>query len=169
MLRFDVCYEALLDREGRSDDEADGDPDTSFGVTQPIYDRWCAIRGLPGGDVDDADPADLKALTFEMFWVANKCHELPLPLDAIVFDVAFNSTPQAAARLLQEAVGGVVIDGKIGSKTITAAHGADPLVIAARMLKGRINQYVVIAMTNPKKYRFLRGWLRRVGKLLLSL
>lgn len=169
MARFEVCYEALLYREGRSTSEPPGDPDTSFGVTQAVYDTWRRKHNLPTRDVDLGEIAEFRAVYFEFFWLPNKCGSLPVPLDAIVFDVAVQSNGSVAARLLQESIGGLIIDGSIGPKTIMAAQLADPLVTAGRMVKGRINQYIVLALTDAKRYANLLGWLHRVGKLLVSL
>jgi lysozyme family protein len=169
MARFDVCFEQLLDREGRSTKEPAGDLDTSWGVTQPVYNTFRRSRGLPEQDVDLGTPTEFRVIYREYFWNANKCDRLPDPLDAIVFDVAVQSNGAVAGRLLQESLGGLVIDGQIGSKTLMAAAACDPIVTAGRMMKGRINQYIVLALTNPAKYPNLLGWLHRCGKLLLPL
>jgi lysozyme family protein len=169
MARFNDCLERLFDREGRVDTEVAGDPDTSWGVTQDTYDSWRRFHGLPLQDVDLGTPTEFTAIYRERFWDACKCPSLPKPLDEIVFDVAVNSGQGAAIRLLQEALGGIVIDGIVGSKTLMAAQASETDVVAARMIRGRVNQYTVLALTNPKKRHLLMGWLHRVGKLLVSL
>lgn len=169
MSRFEQCLEQLFDREGRSTSEPAGDPNTSWGVTQSIYDTWRRRRQLPERNVDLGTRDEFFAIYFEYFWTPCKCADLPEPLDAIVFDVAVQSNGTVAGRLLQEAVGGLIIDGAIGPKTVMAAQLADPLVTAGRMVKGRINQYIVLALTSPERHGNLLGWLHRVGKLLVSL
>jgi lysozyme family protein len=165
--RFDECLDFVLDREGGTSEPA-GDPDTAYGITQPTFTAYLTKRGLPVRDVDTITQPEYEDIYRTSYWRAAKCDDLPKPIDLVMFDTAVNSGVGAAGRLLQEALGqGLVIDGVIGTKTLMAAAMADPLVVAARMVKGRINKYVVLALSG--KRHVLKGWLRRLGHLLQAL
>lgn len=167
MTRFEECLEFVLGREGGLSEPA-GDPDTAYGITQPVYDVFRSKRNLAKRDVDLIERHEVDAIYRSSYWTAAKCDQLEAPLDLVMFDTAVNSGVGAAGRMLQEALGaGLIIDGVIGSKTLMAAAMADPLVTAARMIKGRVNKYVVLALSG--KRHVLLGWLHRLGHLLQAL
>lgn len=166
MSRFDECLEFVLDHEGRTTAEASGDINTSFGITQPVYDEWRRARQLPEQNVDLGTPEEFRAIYLERYWVPAKCSDIPAPLDLIHFDSAVNLGLGTANRMLQTALNVGIVDGVIGPRTIGAAKLADPYTIAARYCNLRVTRYIVISQTKPQLKKFLRGWLHRVGDLL---
>jgi lysozyme family protein len=130
---------------------------TNKGITIATFRKWVKRDGTV---------EDLKALTKEQaakvyraqYWNAVQADELPSGIDYAVFDIAVNSGPSRAIRILQEAVG-ATIDGKIGPATIAAAQKADPI--------HTINVITAIRMDFLRSLRtwdtFGKGWSRRVS------
>jgi lysozyme family protein len=130
---------------------------TNKGITIATFRKWVKRNGTV---------EDLKALTKEQaakvyraqYWNAVRADELPSGIDYAVFDIAVNSGPSRAVKILQEAVG-ATIDGKIGPATIAAAQKADPI--------HTINVITAIRMDFLRSLRtwdtFGKGWSRRVS------
>lgn len=166
--RFEECLDFVLDREGRTDSEPAGDPNTNWGITQAVYDEFRRVRNLPTQDVDKADPMELKSVYAEVFWYPAKCDEMPAPLDLLHFDTAVNNGVATANRMLQTALNVGIVDGVMGPRTMAAVKAADPSVTYARYCNLRITRYIVISASKPQLRRDFRGWLHRVGYLLLK-
>ncbi len=132
---------------------------TNLGVTQRVWEEWV------GHEVDEAA---MRALTQAMveplyrakYWHAVRGDELPAGVDMCVFDVAVNSGPGRAARLLQAAVG-VTVDGGIGPKTVAAAV-AKP---AAETIDAICNAREAFLRALPTFSVFGVGWLARVERV----
>src|SRR5690606_20895834 len=75
-----------------------------------------------------------------------------------VFDFAVNSGPARAAKFLQRIVG-VNVDGRVGPKTIEAAHAMDAGKVAATLCDQRL-AWLKTLKTWPT---FGKGWTRRVA------
>jgi lysozyme family protein len=77
-----------------------------------------------------------------------------------VYDKDVN-TGSMGSRWLQEALG-VVIDGRIGPKTIAAANSADPLALLDEMKEHATHYYLELAQ-KPNQAGFWKSWISRVG------
>lgn len=82
---------------------------------------------------------------------------LPAGLDLAVFDLAVNSGPGRAARLLQRALG-LAEDGVIGPQTLAAAASRDPAATVRALTRERLSFLGRL----PTWKTFGRGWRRRV-------
>jgi lysozyme family protein len=83
---------------------------------------------------------------------------LPEPLRFPVFDLAVNSGPGRAARLLQRAVGAEE-DGSIGPQTLMSIHNMP----VDRVLR-RLDAHRLLLMAgDPTWPAFGRGWVIRVA------
>ena len=78
-------------------------------------------------------------------------------LDLAVFDLAVNSGPARAVRMLQTVLG-VAVDGIVGPVTLEAAWQAEPADTIRRLTRARLGFLGRLA-TWPV---FGRGWRRRV-------
>ena len=144
-------------------------------------------------DVDgdgDVDVEDIKALrlhpdkveTFyrDRYWFASKASELPWPVCLYVFDAAVHHGVVGAVGLLQRALGGLVVDGKPGPKTIAAAARASAFLqrrylaersctlarIRARATAKQIGRLTVDDFTDAfEDDPFLLGWMQRIQDL----
>lgn len=92
------------------------------------------------------------------YWSAAGCDNLPEALRFEVFDLAANSGPGRAARLLQRAVGAEE-DGSIGPQTLMSIHNM-PVDRILRRLDAHRN---LLFTEDPSWPSHGRGWIRRVA------
>ena len=132
---------------------------TNLGVTKRVWEEWS------GHPVDEAamralTPAMVEPLYRAKYWNAVRGDELPAGVDLCVFDVAVNSGPGRAARLLQAAVGAAV-DGGIGPKTVAEAVVKQPAETIDAICDGR----EAFLRSRPAFSTFGVGWLARVERV----
>lgn len=180
--RYDVACDALLVTEGGLvDNPADPGGITKFGVSLRFLAAEWAIRGhdalldvnrdgrIDGQDIRSLTPAIAKAIYRKCFWDAYGLAQLAPPLDAMMLDQCVNMGPRVAIRLLQDAVGGLLLDGRLGPKTDAAVAACAgrigmPALVAAYKAKAKAH-YAVIIAHNPELARFRNGWNARVDRL----
>ena len=135
-----------------------GDPSgaTKYGITRATLSR---ARGRPASveDVRSLTEAEAAAIYRRLYWDAVRADELPQGLGLTVFDLAVNSGPSRAVRMLQNVLG-VEPDGLVGPLTLNAARAADPAETIRRLTRSRLGFLTRLA-TWPV---FGRGWRRRV-------
>lgn len=174
MDEIDGMIDRILEHEGGYvDHPADRGGPTNLGVTLPTLTAWLGR---------DATPGDLRALTRQTagliyrrrYFEAPKLALAPAGIHPQLFDIAVNSGPSRAVRLLQETVnhcgfGPVEEDGLMGETTAGEARRAvDALgprfnnAIVAR----RRTFYERIVARDPSQSVFLAGWLRRADSFL---
>lgn len=180
----DEIASGIVTREGGFVDDPD-DPGgvTNFGVTIGTM-RKLGIDLNEDGKINEAD---VKLMTAEKaqsiftkeFFKKPGIDKLPEELQATVFDMQVNSGANAI-RILQETVnqfgGDLVVDGVIGSKTVTAVEEA-----YRRMGSELVNEYGVarrdyyygLADARTKSRKFARtqaggkgGWIKRAEEFL---
>jgi lysozyme family protein len=83
---------------------------TKFGISAHVYSEL-DIRALT---LDDA-----RAIYERDYWRACRCEAMPWAWALPVFDCAVNQGPDTARRLAQNALG-VLVDGRIGPRTLDA-------------------------------------------------
>jgi lysozyme family protein len=131
---------------------------TNYGITQATYDAWLGHHK----DVRDITSDEVSAIYHKNYWLRGKCDALLWPANLTHFDACVNHGTDAAARVLQKAVG-VAVDGIIGPATLDAASITDDLV--GKMLWKRLDLYYRICQAKPTSKVFLLGWVRRLLKL----
>ena len=99
-----------------------------------------------------------------MYWDIVKADELPEGIDYLIADMAINSGPNTAIRLLQRQLKVVKVDGIIGPKTLTAVKIQDPLVLSHKIYLARRDYYFTVANSRNNK-KFLKGWFNRLHHL----
>jgi lysozyme family protein len=127
-----------------------------MGITQATLAAW------RGGPVSKAEVKALRreeaaAIYSARYWNAVRGDELPAGLDLALFDLAVNSGPSRAIRMLQGVLG-VSVDGRIGPITLRAAHEADGVRLVRALCAARLD-FLRRLSTFPV---FGRGWTRRV-------
>ena len=129
---------------------------TRVGITRATLSR---ARGRPASveDVRSLAEAEAAAIYRRFYWDAVRADELPQGLGLAVFDLAVNSGPARAVRMLQGVLG-VEPDGLVGPLTLTAARWADPAETIRRLTRVRLG-FLARLSTWPV---FGRGWRRRV-------
>lgn len=124
---------------------------TKFGISAAAY---------PKLDIENLTADDAKAIYLKDYWNKIKAEELPEQLRISVFDLAINSGPSAAIKVLQKAAK-VAQDGQIGPTTIREAK----YVGLHSYTEARIAHYEDIVERNPEKAIFLKGWTKRAKQI----
>lgn len=156
-MNFDTAFFKLLGHEGGyANHPSDPGGETMWGVTKAVakengYDG--PMKSLP---VDVA-----QAIYKRQYWDAVRADELPESVRYAVFDGAVNSGVGQSVLWLQRACGASA-DGKIGPRTIAAAHAMDGDKLLAAILAQRL-RFMTTLHNWPA---FGRGWARRICDLM---
>ena len=168
-MSVDIFHKALdftLRWEGyKSDDKLDSGGRTIFGIASKFYpEEVNAMWDLP---IEQAKLIAEK-IYYTHYWLAGSCDDMPDKTSIVHFDACVNCGLHQAAKWLQEVIG-VIDDGVIGSKTITAMNnyvaGYGDDILANLLLKERELFYHFLVKRNPTQEKFLKGWLNRVHDL----
>lgn len=155
---FDRALALVLKHEGGYvDHPADPGGATNLGVTQATLTAHRA-RPVTKAEVRALTRAEAAAIYRRRYWDVVRGDELPPGLDLAVFDLAVNSGPGRAAKILQRALG-VPQDGAIGPVTLSVLARADPAVLIAAVTRERLR----FLQGLPTWPTFGRGWRRRVA------
>lgn len=155
--RFSACLPFILKEEGgNSDNPHDPGGRTSRGIIQREYNSYRSHKGLPVQDVYRASDAEVADIYQQQYWLP-WCPQMPAGVDLCFFDMAVNSGPVEAAKLLQRALG-ITADGHVGTVTIGALTAANPIRLITAYSDERSAFYRSLATF---KY-FGAGWLSRV-------
>ena len=142
---------------GYSNSPADPGGCTNLGVTQRTWEDWVG-HPVTEADMRALGPEDVIALYKVRYWKAVRGDELPRGVDYAVFDIAVNSGPKRAIKILQR-VAGADVDGVIGPKTLAAAAECDPKELILSICRARMMYLINI----PEYTTFGKGWTRRVN------
>lgn len=151
---------------------ADRGGPTNRGITQRVYAEHLG-RPVSADEVRAMPREQAVAIYRDRYWERARIGRLPEALRPVVFDMAVNLGPEAAVRLLQEALGDlgldVAADGALGPITAAAALRAvaDPglRALLTRICDRRRDRYLAIIARDPTQAVFRRGWLRRCDHL----
>ncbi|MEE1654890.1 glycosyl hydrolase 108 family protein [Microvirga sp. CF3062] len=155
--RFEKAVEIVLQHEGGFvHHPRDPGGATKFGITRETLSR---VRGRPASveDVRELTRAEAMAIYRWLYWDAVRADDMPPGLDLAVFDLAVNSGPARAVRMLQNVLG-VTVDGIVGPVTLKAAWQADPAETIRHLTRARLGFLGRLAAWPV----FGRGWRRRV-------
>jgi lysozyme family protein len=159
---------------GYANDPNDRGGETFRGVARKHHPNWMgwekvdamkSFPEFPSCAVYDAALGDMvREFYVTEFW--NKVHgdELPGKMAVAAFDCAVNSGPERAARLLQIALGGLVVDGDIGPRTVKAAHEAGEEGVV-RFLAARAKFLHEIMDSDPTQKVWATNWFKRLFRL----
>lgn len=156
---FEAALAVIFRHEGGyADHPSDPGGATMMGITQGTLAAWRG-RAVTKAEVRALAREEAAAIYRARYWDAVRGDDLPAGLDLALFDLAVNSGPGRAIRMLQGVLD-VPVDGRLGPITLGAALEADPaatiraLCAARRAFLGRL----------PTFPAFGRGWTRRVGE-----
>ncbi len=171
MADYKKCIPVIIAAEGKySNDPADSGGPTKWGV--------CLTFAKDTGDLELIDKNgdkritidDIKKLTIEdaseifkkYFWDKFKLDDEESNKKALViFDISVNHGLANAGMMMQRALNkmgnNLVVDKKVGPKTLSALHAADPDEFCDEILKVRENFYHKIVANRPSQKVFLKG------------
>jgi len=127
---------------------------TKWGISQRQY---------PNLDIAKLTREGAVGIYYTDYWVPCYGDNMPPPLALLVFAAWVNMPPREVARCLQKAVGGVVVDGVLGSKTLGAVRKYTPQSeLRARFSRECIGYYQRLVDRAPFHKPNLQGWIGRV-------
>lgn len=138
--------------------------ETNKGVTRLVYDAYRRSKGLPMQTVKLITDHEVIDIYKSRYWAEAKCDAMPEQVAIAMFDAAVNTGVKRASILLQRALG-VVDDGVIGPKTLTAIKAAEPHQLAIKMIDERDKFYQSLVANKANFSVFLKGWLNRTKAL----
>jgi lysozyme family protein len=159
---FALAIDFVLAVEGGFvDDPQDPGGKTKFGISAAAF---------PAIDIESLTEKEAVAI----YWTSyaepiafEQLAEISEVVAIVTFDASVHHGPQQAIRFLQVAVGMANggLDGKIGPKTLAAVEqmariGEEEILI--RMHTERLMFFHNLVNQDPERYKFLRGWFRRV-------
>ena len=155
---FDQALATVLKSEGGYvNNKADPGGMTNLGVTKRTYEQYVGhpvdeetMRGLT--------PEMVAPLYKKMYWDVVKGDQLPDGVDYCVFDVAVNSGPTKATKLLQNAVG-TPQTGQISDRDVQLANNADLEDLITKIC----NERLVFLQSLNTWATFGKGWGNRVA------
>ncbi len=172
-MKFDKAFDLLIGSEGgyTCDTRDNGNwtggrpgagtlKGTKYGISAYSY---------PAVDIKNLTLEEAKSLNKRDFWEPLRLDELPESVRFDLYDLAFNTSapghPDQAVKLLQNALG-VVVDGKLGPKTLAAAQAVDPQLLDKRLSAQRL---LFLTELKPAQWAaFGRGWVRRIAHNLMN-
>lgn len=171
MAKIEILAPFLLSFEGgfvnHKDDKGGA---TNMGVTLKT---WREV-GYDKDNDGDIDVDDLVLVTKDdviynvlepFYW--NRCWASRIENQNVanmLVDWAYNSGVKTAIRAIQRIVG-VVDDGIMGLKTISAINDYDASELFASLKNERIKFVNAIVAKNPSQKVFLKGWMRRIESI----
>ena len=147
---FNEAIERVLKHEGGYvNDPTDKGGETNYGISKRAY---------PDLDIKNLTKEDAKKIYYQDYWLKSYADQLPTDVRYIHFDTAINMGLKRAAKLLQESIGGIAVDGIIGNQTLSNA----PKTNLYKYAIYRLAYYNKIIRRNNSQVKFIGGWTNRV-------
>lgn len=175
MANFDFAFDEIITNEGiYGNNPADLGGETCYGISRkynPDWKGWSIIdaskvNGWPKGLRANVELHVLvKEYYKATFW--DKINGDSFESDKVacsIVDFAVNVGISKASRITQSVVG-VVIDGKIGNKTMHAIESLGERIFLDNFTEAKIDYYDLITKNRPKNEKFLKGWINRAEKM----
>jgi lysozyme family protein len=169
MEAIDRMIEDVLEKEGGYvNHKNDKGGPTNFGITQATLSAWL---GRPASlvEVKALTKATAAKIYKKNYYFDPHIDWLPDRIEPIIFDIAVNSGPGRAVKILQQALLGKGFpigqpDGVIGKNTIKYADqwvtNSGDLAINT-LVDYRVRFYKKIIASDPTQKAFEKGWLTR--------
>mgnify|MGYP003146668907 FL=1 len=154
---FETIIATVLEHEGGYvDDPKDLGGETNMGISR---------RAFPEEDIKNLTEDRAKYIYHEKYWKPSKAYLVPEALQEIYFDMVVNFGARGAGRVLQHAIngkykskgGGVVVDGRVGPKTLKSIKKLE----ADRLRAYRVLKFAEIVCRSPEQEKFWYGWFKR--------
>ncbi|RAN30617.1 glycoside hydrolase family 108 protein [Hyphomonas pacifica] len=168
-VNFLLAFAETMAHEGGWSNHPDDPGGMTFkGITRKA---WAVWKGVP---VSAISKSDLMAITLEeaqqfyheSYWQPVWGDRLPGGLDFVIWDIAVNSGPSRAVKMLQKAINRlsrirVVADGIMGPKTLAAAQHLNVFDLIDEVGNTRLWFYFDLSTFKT----FGKGWMRRLLKV----
>ena len=157
LIPFVLRYEG-----GFVNDPADSGGPTNKGVTLNTF-RSVYGRAKTINDLKRMTDNEWRHIFKLLYWDKCKADDIAdKSIANLLVDWAYNSGTSLAIRHIQRIVG-VNADGIMGNITLSAINNHSPLPLFGALKQDRIAFFNATAKKNPRKKKFLKGWLNRVN------
>ena len=171
MADYKKCIPIILKAEGGlCEDKYDTGGITNWGVCLAFAKDTKDYKLFDKDNDGDIDRYDIIKLTIDdateafkkYFWDKFKLdNEVSNKKSLVIFDIAVNHGLANAGMMMQRALNkmgyDLVVDKKVGPKTLAALHSADPDEFCDKILEVRENFYYKIVQNRPNQKCFLKG------------
>lgn len=165
MARVELLLPHILKWEGGFVvDPIDKGGATNMGVTLNTYTDYRKKKGLTTtvNDLKNITLNEVKDILKTLYWDRWKADEIfNQNVANILVDWVYNSGVHGIT--IPQKILGVLQDGIVGPKTLTAVNSRDPRQFFEQIKCERKNFYYRIVKKNPSQGRFLKGWLNRIN------
>lgn len=161
MAIFSQVVPLILDLEGNtvSDNPTDYGGKTKYGISK---------KQFPSIDIDNLTIDGAMKLFEKEYWLRYRLSEIcDQSIANQIFLLIINMNPINAGKIVQRAINSslhtspCVIDGSIGSNTLTALNSVCSILLGA-MLRVEACRYYLALVDNDESQRInFRGWIRR--------
>lgn len=171
----DQLIEDVIRREGPYvNHPADRGGPTNWGITKATLEAFYGFK-VTDLEVKALTQAEAKLIYLNRYFYGPKIDKLPQLIQAQVLDIAVNSGPQQAVKLLQKVVG-VPQDGKIGPFTLAAVRASmmdangdpdgDTDIVNNALAVERLKFYARLVRKKPSQSAFIEGWVNRACEFI---
>lgn len=150
--RFREAVNIILKWEGGYvNHPSDPGGETNFGISK---------RSFPHLDIKNLTKQQASNIYRANYWNPIKGSQMPYPIALFVFDLAVNSGPARARKMLQQCLG-VAADGVIGPITLRAANEVDQRHFVEKFHAMRESFYRGLSTWET----FGKGWMNRINDI----
>lgn len=156
--------DVLVHEGGWSDHPDDPGGKTFRGVTKKAWEAHVG-RKVSGEELKRLTFDQIAEFYYRRYWLVAECDQLPHGISALVFDIAVNSGPSRAIKILQHAMNKLtrtrlLVDGIAGPKTIATAARVNVFECIDEMAIERLRFFQRLKTWGS----FGNGWTRRAFK-----
>lgn len=169
-MSFEKCMEFIFEEEGGfvNHPEDAGGP-TNMGITQGALAHH-RRQPVTAEDVKALGKAEASYIYHQFYWNRVRGGELAPEIALVMFNNAVLMGINTSVKLLQSTLVNdfgvnLVVDGKMGPKTIEAAQAVDSELLAIGVIRASQLNFAAICANNPSQIVFLTGWLNRSFRL----
>lgn len=165
----------LQDEGGYANTPGDKGGETYEGIARNFWPHWLGWQvidaskdssGVPHGLAQNADlQADVEAFYRAQFWPGSFDHLVSQSIASKLFDECVNMGMAHGVKCLQQAVGGLAVDGGFGPKTLAAVNAQSEAHLLPAFVQSLMARYRAIVAGDPGQAKFLAGWLTRAERL----
>lgn len=175
MKTVDDLIDDVIRREGGFVDYPhDRGGPTKYGITQRTLEERYGRR-VTVDEVREMPESTARRIYADRYYKGPRIDELPAIIRPQVFDIAVNSGPVRAIKMLQDAIDAAGFpcdkDGIIGPNTRRQCFAAVELMgehLINALVTLRELFYFRICARDPSQKVFLQGWLRRAGEFRID-
>lgn len=149
---------------GLADNSNDPGGLTDLGVTQPPYDEYRHLQGVPPQSVRYITKNEAVDLYRLLYWNRSGSPQMPQALAIAHFDTAVNSGTGGAVMILQRCIGSTV-DGAFGPNTLAGLQQSLTNSREQAVLDAYLQRREQAYRNDVNAQYFLQGWLNRLSAL----